>query len=138
MLKSISYGSCLQQGHCPTAKDSDIQTYDLNKLVPNLIQEIDIIAKFKNFLHLYGDLMAFLCLLIIGIKLVSDVVLILVTAMRARPAAAAALVTSLYLYNRSTYQRIMKRHRQMTRNPEEQAEQIPLQPSTAPSTIPKI
>ena len=138
LLKSISYGSCLQQGHCPTAKDSDIQTYDLNKLVPNLIQEVDIIAKFKNFLHLYGDLMAFLCLLIIGIKLVSDVVLILVTAMRAGPAAAAALVTSLYLYNRSTYQRIMKRHRQMTRNPEEQAEQIPLQPSTAPSTIPKI
>jgi len=71
--------------------------------------------------------MAFTCLVIIGIKFVSDLVLISVTVFRAGPAAAAALIASLYLYNQSTYQRIMRKHnKKRNRDPEDQQERVPL------------
>ena len=128
LLKSITIGTCLQEGRCPTAEESDIQTYDLNHLIPTLENELDLISKFKNFLKMWGDLMAFICLVILGIKFMSDLVLISITTLRAGPAAAAALIASLYLYNRSTYQRIIKKHKRKTHDVEDQQEQVPLQP----------
>ena len=128
LLKSISYGACVQEGLCPTAEDSDIQAYDLNHLIPTLQNELDLLAKFQNFLKVWGAFMAFTCLVIIGIKFVSDLVLISVTVFRAGPAAAAALIASLYLYNRSTYQRIMRKHnKKRNRDPEDHQERVPLQ-----------
>ena len=127
LLKSITIGTCLQEGRCPTAEESDIQAYDLNHLIPTLENELDLISKFKNFLKMWGDLMAFICLVILGIKFMSDLVLISITTLRAGPAAAAALIASLYLYNRSTYQRIIKKHKRKTHDVEDQQEQVPLQ-----------
>ena len=127
LLKSISYGAWVQEGLCPTAEDSDIQAYDLNHLIPTLQNELDLLGKFQNFLKVWGDFMAFTCLVIIGIKFVSDLVLISVTVFRAGPAAAAALIASLYLYNQSTYQRIMRKHnKKRNRDPEDQQERVPL------------
>ena len=133
-LKAITYGSCVQTGNCPTTSDDDdIQRYDLTHLIPTIEHDLNLLARFKAFLKTNGDLMAFLCLTIIGIKLLSDIILISITTLRAGPAAAAALITSLYLYNRSTYQRILRRHRQRTRGPDDPSEQVPLQQQpTAP------
>lgn len=127
LLKSLSYGSCLHDGSCSTTENSDIKRYDLDTLIPNLQNELNIINRFKNFLKTWGDLMAFVCLVIIGIKFLTDLVLITVTTLRAGPAAAAALVASLYLYNRATYQRIMRRHQQ--KQEQVQQEQVPLHPA---------
>ena len=126
LLKSITYGTCLQDGHCQTTGNANIQTYDLNHLIPTLEKEFDIWSKFKNFLKQWGDLMAFICLVVLGVKLLSDLVLISITTLRAGPAAAVALIASLYLYNRTTYQRIMRRHQKKHRESEEPQEQVPL------------
>ena len=131
LLKSLSYGSCLQDGRCPTAENSDIQPYDIDHLIPNLERGIDLWSRFRAFLKENGDNMAFACLFILSIKFLSDLVLISVTVMRAGPAAAAALIASLYLYNQRTYQRILQRHQQrhqnINRQPADKEEQVPLQ-----------
>ena len=127
LLKSLSYGSCLQDGRCPTAENSDIQPYDMDHLIPNLERGIDLWSRFRAFLKENGDNMAFACLFILSIKFLSDLVLISVTVMRAGPAAAAALIASLYLYNQRTYQRILQRHQNINRQPADKEEQVPLQ-----------
>jgi hypothetical protein len=122
LLKSISYGSCVNTGSCSNGEQ--ITPYDLNNLIPELEKKFNIWKKFTAFLHEYGDLMAFLCLFILGFKFLIDLLMISLTLMKAGPAAAMAMCTQLYMYNRDTYKRIMQRHQKM--NQKHVSEQIPL------------
>ena len=113
LLRSITYGTCVQDGSCATSVGDDITPYDLNNLIPDLEKKFDLWGQLKAFLHQYGDLAAFLCLFIIGFKLLIDIVMIMLTLMKAGPAAAVAMVAQLYFYNRDTYRKIMRRHQKM-------------------------
>lgn len=110
LLRSISYGSCVPDGGCATS--DDIVPYDLNNLIPEIEKKFNIWKTFTEFLHEYGDIAAFLCLFILTFKFLVDVLMISLTLMRAGPAAAIAMFAQLYLYNRETYRRIMRKHQQ--------------------------
>ena len=132
LLKSISYGSCTQDGTC--SGSDNITPYDLNKLIPDLERKLNIWKQFTQFLHTNGDFMAFLCLAILGLKFLVDLIMISLTLMRAGPAAALAMCAQLYLYNKHTYHKIMRRHQQM-RKPSA-PEEMPL--TSAAAVYPKI
>jgi len=126
LLTSLSYGSCANTGNCnlqPT--DTGISSYDLSRLVPEIEAEMNLWKRFKGWLRLYGDLLAFLALLIIGIKFCSDILVIALAMIQAGPAAAAALTGQIFLYNKSTYNRILRKHRVR-----QQAEQQEMQTTT--------
>ena len=126
LLTSLSYGSCTNTGDCnlqPT--DTGINKYDLSRLVPELEAELNLWKKFKEWLRTYGDLLAFMALLIIGIKFCSDIMIIALAMITAGPAAAAALTGQIFLYNKSTYNRMMRKHRAR-----QQADQLEMQSTT--------
>lgn len=132
LLKAVTYGSCAQENQCKTSPN-EITRYDLSNLVPDFEKKLNLWAQFKEFLHQWGDLFAFLALGIIGIKLLSDLVMISITMLRCGPAATIALVAHLYLYNKATYERIRRRHQRHQNTHHGDAEMTPLQTTaTAP------
>ena len=112
LLTSLSYGSCTNTGNCNLQPaDTGINSYDLSRLVPEIEAEMNLWKKFKGWLKINGDLLAFLALLIIGIKFCSDILIIALAMIQAGPAAAAVLCGQIFLYNKSTYNRILRKHR---------------------------
>jgi hypothetical protein len=133
LLKAISYGSCVDDGSCSTQNQVEgITPYDLSKLIPEIESKLNLWGRLKEWLHVYGDFLALLCLIIIGFKLVSDIIMIALTMMKAGPAAAAALICSLYLYNRQTYRRLMRKHEEMRRGEGGHQELQPLASAPTP------
>ena len=124
LLTSFSYGSCANTGNCKIqSTDTGIDAYDLQRLVPEIEDSVNLWKQFKNWLHLYGDLLAFLALTIIGIKLLSDILVICIAMIQAGPAAAAVLCCQIFLYNRSVYNKMMRKHK--TRKPSDHHEMQP-------------
>jgi hypothetical protein len=108
-LQEIAYGLCVGTGNCEQQQTAGLPIYTLDNLIPDLEKKLNIWGRLKDFLHEWGDLMALLCLVILGIKFLADLVCIVLTMLRVGPGAALALIGHLYLYNRKTYRKIMKR-----------------------------
>ena len=139
LLQSISYGSCTHDGSCSNTQ-SDIIPYDLTKLIPAVEQKLNLFSGLNKFLHRYGDLMALICLLVLGFKFFADIICILLAAARAGPGAAIAMFSQLYLFNRATYLKIMRRHHQNRPSAPANAptELMPLNPPAMYPQIPGI
>ncbi len=133
VLKSITYGTCVESGTCDTGPSDEITPYSLNTLIPSIEGKLDLYHRFKEFLHMYGDFMAFLCLLIMTVKFLSDIVMVTITALQAGPGAAAAFLVQIYCYNQQTYRRIMRRHEQKKESTGAE-DTIPLQSVNKPTT----
>ena len=131
ILKSITYGTCLGSGVCNAVPDvGSITPYSLDRLIPEIESKLNLWKTFKEFLHTYGDAMAFACLIIIGIKFLSDLVMISFTLLQAGPLAAVALISQLYFFHRSTYKRILKKHQDLNRRSQDHQELDPLRPAS--------
>lgn len=136
LLQSISYGSCTHDGSCSNTQ-SDIVPYDLSKLVPAVEQKLNLFSGLNRFLHKYGDLMALICLLVLSFKFFTDIICILLAAARAGPGAALAMFSQLYLFNRATYLKIMRRHQQ-NRPSAPTAVPTELMPLNPPALYPQV
>ena len=136
LLQSITYGACTHEGSCSHTQ-SDIVPYDLTKLIPAVEKKLNLFSGLNKFLHRYGDLMALICLLVLSFKFLADVVCILLAAARAGPGAAIAMFSQLYLFNRATYLKIMRRHNQSRPSAPANA-QIELMPLNPPAIYPQV
>ena len=138
-LKEITYGLCIGDGNCNQLSTNNLPLYTLDNLVPDMEREIDLWSSVKSWLHEYGDLMAFACLVILGLKFITDLICIILTFLRVGPGAAIALVAHLYLYNKHSYQKLMRKKKADTRTerrePTTTAETTSLLPTTS---TPKI
>ena len=119
---------------------SRLPMYTLNNLIPDLERRLDMWTKLKNWLNTYGDLMALLCLIILGIKFLTDLICVALTFLRVGPGAAIALIAHLYLYNKNAYQKLMRKKqaetREERRSPAPTAESTALLPTTPTSSLP--
>lgn len=136
LLQSITYGVCQHEGRCPVGH-AHIDAYDLGKLVPEVATKLTLFAGLTQFLHTYGDLMALICLVILTIKFASDILCITLAAIRAGPGAAAAMFGQIYLVNRATYQKLMRRY-QATRNPPTATAPMELAPLNPAGIYPRV
>ena len=68
--------------------------YTLDNLIPDLERKLDVWTKIKSWLHDYGDMMALLCLIFLGIKFLTDLICIALTFLRVGPGAAIALIAT--------------------------------------------
>ena len=110
LMSEIIRGTCATTGQCMTSPD--VQSYDLRNLITEQI-EGGILSSIKNFIHLNGDYLAAAVLLIVMIRLVTDIILLMFTMLRQGPADCLALLMSLYLSNKLSYQKIKKRNEKM-------------------------
>ena len=114
LLQSLSYGTCTHDGTCPTS-NTDMVPYDLTNLIPAIEQKVNLWSGLTKFLHRWGDFMAFLCLGILSTKFLTDMVCVVLAAARGGPGAALAMLSQLYLFNRRTYLKIIRRYHQTHR-----------------------
>ena len=84
--------------------------------------------------------MALICLLVLGFKFFADIICILLAAAMAGPGSAIAMFSQLYLFNRATYLKIMRRHQQNRPSAPANAptELMPLNPPAIYPQIPGI
>ena len=139
-LTEISYGLCNGDGNCNQVTTNNLPMYTLDNLIPDLERRLDMWTQLKNWLHTYGDLMALLCLIIMGIKFLTDLICIVLTFLHVGPGAAIALIAHLYLYNKNAYQKLKHKKRAETRedkrSPAPTAESTALLPTTSTPNLP--
>ena len=116
LLSELSWGTCVNQEEC--GANAEVQQYDLTRLMPEVIKEMNIWNKIKKTIHEYGDELAFLVIVMVIIKLLTDIVLISLALLREGPGAALALIINLYISNSVKYRKIRDRNRKMKKQEE--------------------
>ena len=141
LLKSISWGSCVQKGVCqPEQMDnSGVRSYDLERLVPNLapLNPLDAIRK---WIRTNGDYLALACILGLALKMVIDLAILMITMYQEGPSAVLALLILMMCNSRNSYWKIRRRNRRQQEGPpDEEAEGVPLRappPRSPPAASP--
>lgn len=113
LLKQITYGSCVQSGTCdPDGTIEGVLPYELNRLLPQLDQ-LNPWTKIRGWIREYGDIMAFIVIIIVIGKILMDTTMIAMTLLKEGPGATIALITNLYLSNHLSYKKIRRRNQKL-------------------------
>jgi len=133
LLKSISWGSCVQTGLCqPEQMDTiGVKSYDINRLIPSL-EPLNPFEAIRKFIRTNGDYLALICIVGFLLKLLVDIIILMVTLYNEGPAAVAAMLVLMLCSTRNNYRKIRRRNRRQQGPPAEEEEQIPLR-ATSPA-----
>lgn len=112
LLRSISLGTCIQANLCQEI--SGQPHYDLGHMeaFPDWNNPLNWM---KKKLEYYGGVCSLVVLFMVAVRLMVDIVLISLIALREGPAAVAVLIVELYCASTMTYKRIKKRNQKMRR-----------------------
>ena len=134
LLKSISWGSCVQTGLCHQEQMETIgvTNYDINRLIPSL-EPLNPFEAIRKWVRTNGDYLALICIAGFLLKLLVDIVILMVTLYNEGPAAVTAMLVLMLCSTRNNYRKIRRRNRRQQEGPPaEEEEQIPLR-ATSPT-----
>ena len=127
LLSEISLGVCLNADSLCTSSETDAQRYDLSRMFPSPMEEINLWTKMKSLVRLYGDEMALFVIIYVIFKLTIDLVLIASTLYSEGPGAMVALIVSLYLSNQHQYMKIRRRNKKLKQRREKESKDVPME-----------
>lgn len=142
--KSLFYGSCLAEGQCDAKHyGAGLQSFDLSALQHTVESELNLFQKFEQWIKYYGDYFAFIALVVFGTKFLFNLTMISLASLRAGPGAGLAMMHSIYLSNKRSYDRIIRKHKEVNRarveeNTEMQEITTPLNPAYQPPPPPPV
>ena len=140
--KRVSIGACLHHQACQQEVTRyQVPTFDINQMASDMEEKLNPFHKILEFIHQYGDIMAFIVIVLYSVKFIMDVTMILWTAAQGGPGACIGLISRMYLSNVESFRRVRRRYQRVIAPAEERIElaTTPPQPSqsvavSSPST----
>ena len=117
LIDQISQGSCQLQDQCPRIEGQ--QMYDVNRLIPNIITEVNLWVKLKTWIHEKGDELAFAVLCIVILKIALNLILLALTIMTEGLESMIALAVKLFCPEGLAYKKVKQRNRRHKQNQED-------------------
>lgn len=111
-LKTVTLGTCLQDETCSAYSNAVTHDkYDLSRLIP-IVQEVEHwTTELHKWIISIGAYTSFLVLMIIGFRVITDVIIILVTATTGGASATIAILIQMYGSSIQSYRKVMKKRR---------------------------
>ena len=122
LLTEVTLGNCVANKQCSSiSTNSGITPYNFNQLIPKLAEQFDFLSSLDAFIRQNGDYLAFSVIVLVAFKLTVNVIILIITWMRAGPSGALAFITHLCCTQRVTADKIVRRRMRIRREEDDHA-----------------
>ena len=130
ILKTISYGACVNEGTCPSGEGSSRINFDLTRLNPlQHLEDLGIWKRAENWLTKHVAILCLLVLLLESFKFLATALILVTTFLREGTAGLQAILVLTFCSSYTKYRKIRKRGKRLAT--EDPVDQLPMRPMSA-------